>query len=294
MAPLVKDYLPLDTRGNMQKILLLLQPSALVYVQYDLWPNLIWEAHAAGVPQFLISATIQPKSKRYTSALSRSLYRTLYACLDGIFCVTEDDRQRFRSTNPEHPNIQVLGNTRFDSVLDRKRKLAPPAIAPELSGKFVFIAGSSWPPDERCIFPALKEALERYTELVVVLAPHEPSEEHLRHGETFFRDVPPKRLTQFQPGQDALPRMILVDTIGVLSRLYSVADLAYVGGAFTTGVHNVMEPTAMGLPVIFGPKYYNAPEAGELLARELAFTINNSEDFPPLPVRAAGRSRKMS
>ena len=279
MAPLIADYLPLDTASNMRRILLLFQPSTVIYVQYDLWPNLLWEAHAAGVPQYLISATIQPKSKRYTSALSRSLYRTLYACLNGIFCVTEDDRQRFLSTNPEHPNIQVFGNTRFDSVLDRKKKLSPPAIASELSGKFVFIVGSSWPPDERCIFPALKEALEHYEELIVILAPHEPTEEHLKHGETFFQEFSQKRLTQFESGGKARPRVIMVDTIGVLSGLYSVADLAYVGGAFTTGVHNVMEPAAMGLPVLFGPKYENASEAVELRSKKLAFSIASPADF---------------
>ena len=277
--PLVKEYLPLDTVGNMRRLLKMLKPSVIVYVKYDLWPNLIWEAYSAGIPQYLISATLQPKSKRLTSALGRSLYRALYACLNGIFAVTENDRQRFLSTNPEHPNIHVVGDTRFDSVLDRRKKLSPPPLPGYIREKFVFVAGSSWPPDENCIFPALKDALQQYSDLLLLIVPHEPTEEHLQHSETFFKEFTLERLTKLQQNPSQLPRIILGDTVGILSSLYAVGTLAYVGGAFTTGVHNVMEPSAMGLPVIFGPKHYNSPEAVDLLKRGSAFVVNNSEEF---------------
>jgi 3-deoxy-D-manno-octulosonic-acid transferase len=259
-----------------------LRPAVIVYVKYDLWPNLVWEAYKAGIPQYLISATLQPRSKRLTSSIGRSLYRMLYTCLNGIFAVTEDDRQRFLSTNPDHPNIQMVGDTRFDSVLDRKRKLPVPKLPAYIDGKFVFIAGSSWPPDEACIFPALKEALERYSDFFVMIVPHEPTEEHLRNSETFFKDFPLERLTQLNQNPIRSPRIILGDTVGVLSSLYAAGTLAYVGGAFTTGVHNVMEPCAMGLPVIFGPKHYNSPEAIDLLKREIAFTVSHEDEFRTL------------
>jgi 3-deoxy-D-manno-octulosonic-acid transferase len=277
--PVATEYLPLDSLWNMRRIIKALHPVAIVYVKYDLWPNLVWEAHAAGISQYLISATLQPRSKRLISVLGRSLYRTLYACLNGIFAVTDDDRQRFLSTNPDHPNILTVGDTRFDSVLDRKKRLLPPKIPDSIQGKFVFIAGSSWPPDEACIFPALKEALERYPDFFSIIVPHEPTEEHLQNSETFFKDFPLERLTQLNQQPVKPSRIILGDTVGVLSSLYAVGTLAYVGGAFTTGVHNVIEPCAMGLPVIFGPKHYNSPEAVDFLKRGLAFTVNNTADF---------------
>jgi 3-deoxy-D-manno-octulosonic-acid transferase len=280
--PVVIDYLPLDSRWNMRWMIKTLRPAVIVYVKYDLWPNLVWEAYKAGIPQYLISATLQPRSKRLTSSIGRSLYRMLYTCLNGIFAVTEDDRQRFLSTNPDHPNIQMVGDTRFDSVLDRKRKLPVPKLPAYIDGKFVFIAGSSWPPDEACIFPALKEALERYSDFFVMIVPHEPTEEHLRNSETFFKDFPLERLTQLNQNPIRSPRIILGDTVGVLSSLYAAGTLAYVGGAFTTGVHNVMEPCAMGLPVIFGPKHYNSPEAIDLLKREIAFTVSHEDEFRTL------------
>jgi 3-deoxy-D-manno-octulosonic-acid transferase len=283
--PVVTEYLPLDTVGNMRRLLKILQPSVIVYVKYDLWPSLIWEAHKAGIPQYLISATLQPRSKRLTSAIGRSVYRALYACLHGIFAVTEEDRQRFLTTNPDHPNIQTLGDTRLDSVLDRKKRVPLPKIPAYIQEKFVFIAGSSWPPDEACIFPALKEALEQYPDFLAIIVPHEPNEEHLQNSETFFKDFLLERLTQLNQNPTQPPRIILGDTVGILSSLYSVGTLAYVGGAFTTGVHNIMEPCAMGLPVIFGPKHYNSPEAVDLLKRELVFTVKNEHEFRTLLFR---------
>ena len=278
-TPIVREYLPLDTAANMQRMLAVMRPTAIVYVQYDLWPNLLWEARAACVPQFLISATIQPKSHRVASAPARSFYKSLYACLDGIFTVTDDDRRRFLSTNPTHPNIQVVGNTRFDSVLDRKKRVTPPRLPESFGGAFLFIAGSTWPPDEACIFPALRDALERQPNFAAIIAPHEPTPEHLQLIEAFFQGIPQARLTQLPPNAAPPVRLIVVDTVGVLSSLYSAATLAYVGGAFTTGVHNVMEPAAMGLPVIFGPKHYNSAEAVDLLERGAAFSVATSEEF---------------
>jgi 3-deoxy-D-manno-octulosonic-acid transferase len=277
--PVVIDYLPLDLARNMKRFLKKLRASAIVYVNYDLWPNLIWEASAAGIPQYLISAAIQPRSKRFTSAPVRSLYRTVYACLQGIFTVTEQDRQRFLSTNPGHPNIQVLGDTRLDSVMDRKRKLSPPKLPASIQKKFVLIIGSSSPPDEVHIFPPLKEALQHYPNLFLIIVPHEPTEEHLQASETFFRDVPLERFTTLQEKPIQPPRIILVDTVGVLSSLYAVGTLAFVGGGFSPRVHNVMEPCIMGVPVIFGPIYDTSPEAMDLLKRGFAFTVNNSEEF---------------
>ncbi|GAK58042.1 three-deoxy-D-manno-octulosonic-acid transferase domain protein [Candidatus Vecturithrix granuli] len=277
--PVVIEYLPLDFARNMRRLLQKLQPAVIVYVNYDLWPNLIWEAYAAGIPQYLISATIQPRSKRLTSAIARSLYRTLYACLNGIFTVTENDQQRFLATNPEHPNIQVLGDTRFDSVIARKRTLAPPKLPAYIQNKFVIVVGSSSTSDDVQIFPPLKEALQRYTNVFLIIVPHEPTEEYLQNGETFFHDFPGERLTTLQEHPTQAPRIIFVDTVGVLSALYSVGTLAYVGGGFGPRVHNVMEPAVMGLPVIFGPLYDNSPEAIDLLRRGFAFTVKNTEEF---------------
>jgi len=277
--PLVIEYLPFDSSRNMQRLLAMLRPSAVVYVAYDLWPNLIWTAKEIGIPQYLISAAIQPRSRRLTSSFGRSFYRVLYACLDGIFAVTEADRQRFLETCPDHPDIRVVGDTRFDSVMDRKQRISPPKLPDYTHGKFILVVGSSISTDKEHIFGPLKEALERFPNLLLVMVPHEPTEEHLNPCETFFSTFPIERSTRLKKDPATPPRIILVDTIGVLSALYALGTLAYVGGGFGPRVHNVTEPAVMGLPVIFGPIYDNSPEAMDLIKEGVAFAVENRESF---------------
>ncbi len=278
---LLADYLPVDRRHEMRELIGLLRPAVLVYTKYDLWPNLVWEAERAGVPQFLISATLQERSLRLRWPL-RSLYRTLYTALDGIFAVSEDDRARFAAAVPGHPGLAVLGDTRFDSVLARRDALAPPALPSALCEGTVLVVGSSWPPDEARVFPGLREALVRYPALRVLLVPHEIHEAHLREIEAAFGELPLARFTRLDAGHREHLRVLVVDTVGVLAALYAYASLAYVGGAFTTGVHNVLEPAAMGVPPVFGPFYQNSPEAVELVAQGLAFTIREADEFRAL------------
>jgi 3-deoxy-D-manno-octulosonic-acid transferase len=277
--PVVMDYLPLDSAGNMRRILRVLQPACIVYVKYDLWPNLVWQAYKAGIPQYLICAALRPGSRRTRSALARSLYRTVYPCLSGIFTITDDDRQRFLTTCPEHPNVHTAGDTKYDSVLARKRALPPPAFPAYAGERFVVIVGSSWPADETCIGPALREALGRCPDLLLVVVPHEPTEEHLAHSAACFQGLRIERLTQLAPQPAEPPHVILGDTVGILSSLYAIGSLAYVGGGFTTGVHNVTEPAVMGLPVICGPRCDASPEAAELLQQGVAFSISTPQEF---------------
>lgn len=277
--PVVIEYLPFDSVRNMQRLLKLLRPSAIVYVAYDLWPNLIWTAKDAGIPQYLISAAIQPRSRRLTSSFARRFYRTLYACLDGILTVTEADRNRFLETCPGHPDIRVAGDTRFDSIMDRKRRISPPKLPAYADGKFILVVGSSISTDEEHIYGPLKEALDNFPNLLLIMVPHEPTEEHLSPCENFFKAFPVERFTRLQEAPKHPPRIILVDTIGILSALYVRGALAYVGGGFGPRVHNVTEPAVMGLPVIFGPIYDNSPEALDLVKQDVAFAVKNREAF---------------
>lgn len=288
------DYLPLDTRRNARRMLNILRPSALVYLKYDLWPNLLWEAGRRGVPQFLLSATLSERSWRFSSGVGRAMYRTLYAALTGIFPVSEVDAERYRRTHPGHRCIEVLGDTRFDGVLERRKSFdaMPLNIMPLNSmqlnnmqlpvfpeGAVVFVGGSTWPLDEACILPALIEALERYPALVLVLAPHEIEEGHLRSLEARLGDTPPVRLTGLAPGERLESRVLLVDTVGHLAALYSRATLAYVGGAFSGNIHNVLEPAAEGIAVLFGPRHGKDPQAGELIASGGARSIAGGDTF---------------
>ena len=273
---IVSEYLPLDTPFNMRRILAKIQPSCLVFVSYDLWPNLIWTARQQQIPQFLISGMIRPWSWRTRSCWGRNFYRELYQCMTGIYVISAADQQRFQQSIPTHPNLQVLGDTRYDSVVQRREQMKP--LSFPWATHFTLIAGSTWSADEACIFPALKKALREQKDVFLVIAPHEPIEEHLQNSEAYFHEFPLVRWSQVDENSLSA-RILLIDQVGLLAGLYAFAKIAYVGGAFTTGVHNTMEPAAQGIPVFFGPKYKQAQEARQMIEEQIAFSVQNGYEF---------------
>ena len=275
---LAAEFLPVDKIHNNRRLLGLLQPSRLVWVSYDLWPNLVWEAHRQGIPQSLISGIIHAGSLRTVNFIGRSFYHSLYECLEHILTVSEADSQRVLSAIPNHPLVKVMGDTRCDSVLERRNNLEIPQLPHTAKDSFVFVAGSTWPLDETCIFPGLQEALNKFPELFLVLAPHEPTEEHLKNAENFFSGTQMVRWSQVKTASLDV-RILLIDSVGILAGIYHSAKIAYVGGAFTTGVHNILEPAAMGAAVAFGPKHSNSMEALIMLEQKLATTVKNSSEF---------------
>ena len=275
---LAAEFLPVDKIHNIRSLLGLLQPSRLVWVSYDLWPNLVWEANRQGIPQSLISGIIHAGSLRTVNFIGRSFYHSLYECLEHILTVSEADSQRVLSAIPDHPQVKVMGDTRCDSVLERRNNLEIPQLPPAAKDSFVFVAGSTWPLDETCIFPGLQEALNKFPELFLVLAPHEPTEEHLKNAENFFSGTQMVRWSQVNTATLDV-RILLIDSVGILAGIYHSAKTAYVGGAFTTGVHNILEPAAMGAAVAFGPKHSNSMEALIMLEQKLATTVKNSSEF---------------
>jgi 3-deoxy-D-manno-octulosonic-acid transferase len=278
---LATEFLPPDTLWNARRLLGLLQPSRLVWVSYDLWPNLVWEAHKQKIPQSLISAIVHADSRRTGNIVGRSFYHSIYECLEHILTVSEADRQRILSAILEHPKVEVMGDTRCDSVLERRDRLKIPELPQAAKDGFVFVAGSTWPPDEECIFSALKEALTEFPELFLILAPHEPISEYLENAEKHFAGIPLVRWSNISTSPEGV-RILLIDSVGILAGLYHSAKMAYVGGAFTTGVHNILEPVAMGATVAFGPKHDNSAEAMQMLEQKLVNTVKNSAEFRKL------------
>ena len=271
------DYFPLDTHSNINRLLDLIKPSIVVFVKFDLWPNLIWETNKRNIPQFLLSATLHEKSKRVTSSLARSFYGSLYSCLDHILTVTDEDKRLFLESCPAHKSITTIGDTRFDSVLDRKAALKTPELPEFIKSKTVLLLGSIWAADEHHIFPVIIKALKQFPDLFIIAAPHETDDGHINSIEKTFSDFNPTKFTENNLASNS--RVLIVNTVGQLSALYSYASLAYIGGAFSTGVHNTMEPAAMGVPAIFGPFFQNSPEAMNMVAAEKCFSIKNDSEF---------------
>ncbi|MEK9666560.1 MAG: glycosyltransferase N-terminal domain-containing protein [Deltaproteobacteria bacterium] len=273
-----KDYLPIDNHFNALRILAKLQPDALVYVSYDLWPNLVWEAQRKGVPQFLVSALVHQGSWRHSNLIGRSLFSTIYKAMQEIAAISAGDAQRILESYPES-TIKVVGDTRVDSVLSRRDSVVPPVFPKTWNKENVLIGGSIWPADVACLRSVLLEALEELPELRLILVPHEPTEEHVSEIKEIFTSYPIHLWSQGQKEDFAKARVLIVDEIGILSSLYAKANLAFVGGAFTTGVHNIMEPAAFGLPTFFGPRFHNYSTAIRFVEDKLAHSVRNSEEL---------------
>lgn len=278
---LFSDYLPLDTYFNTKRIFNMIMPDAVIFVKFDIWPNIVWEAEGRGVSTFLIDGTLHRKSMRYSNFIGQSFYNSVYMSFKTIGVVSESDLKRFMITSPKHNNVKILGDTRFDQVAFRASQNDPnklPMSMREYKEKLTIICGSTWDADDKHILKPLRDLLEDVSVLNLILVPHEPTPKHIQKYVEYFAAYAPVKLSEIRRGSKG-GRVVLVDEVGCLAEIYRLASVAYVGGAFSTGVHNVMEPSIMGLPTVFGPFYYNSPEAEALVRNNCAFSGAISDDF---------------
>lgn len=275
------DYLPLDTYLNTKLLFHYIKPSMIVFVKFDIWPNIIFESKNKKIPSMLIDATLHRASLRYSNFFGQSFYNSINRCFDLIATVSENDFNRFKITSPKHPNIKVAGDTRYDQVAVRAggNRLNSPLLY-ELKKHKTIICGSTWGPDLKNILNPLKKLMEEENDLYLVLVPHEPNSSNINLLKNEFSKYSPTLFTDVEKGNvQSIARVMIVDTVGTLAEIYKFGFFAYIGGAFTTGVHNVMEPAIMGLPVSFGTFYFNSPEAERLIELGCAFSGSNEEDF---------------
>ena len=278
------DYLPLDHPRDMARLMDLWQPRLLVFVKFDCWPNQVAAAADRGVPVVLAAGSLQPRSARLRP-LAKPLFRDVFNRFAHLGVCTPEDRQRFVEDLGITTPVSVTGDTRVEQVILRYEAARAGETAGrlrELGGR-LFILGSTWPPDEKLWIPVLGDLLASNPELRVVLTPHEPSTDRLESLESSLdrRKIPHRRLSVLMAdpqGGDDPARVILTDSIGVLAEIYRAGHLTYVGGSFTTGVHNTMEPAVASMPVLFGPRIHNAEEAGLLVRRGAGFVLENSQE----------------
>ena len=267
----VADYLPWDTAGHTGRVVGELRPAALVCVRTEVWPLLARATADAGGAVALVNAVLSMSSGRMR-APARWLLAPTYARLDAVGVVHADDGPRFLRMGVAPGRVRLTGDARFDQVWQRVEALRQDAGRIERmralvpAGRPVVVAGSTWPADELHLAQAMRALADRADAPVWVVAPHEPDAAHLDALDATLRgagleSVRLKDAEAGAPVRDA----IVVDRVGVLADLYAVADVAYVGGGFhDQGLHSVVEPAALGVPVVFGPRLGNAREAGDL------------------------------
>jgi len=257
-------YLPVDTPANAKRLVSLVRPDMLMLMRYDFWPNHLLETKKAGA-RLVLAAAVLRKRSHYFRPVLKSFYGSLFRLFDRIYTVSADDTRAFReSFGCMH--AETAGDPRFDQVLQRSMNVAKVShLQPFYENSSVLVAGSVWDRDEAILLPAWQKLEKRP---LLILVPHKVDHENmdrlcrgLTERKIAFRKVSALDRS-FDPEQEAL----VIDQTGYLAELYSLASIAYVGGGFGVNVHNTLEPAVYGIPVLFGPRHRNSPEAVDLAA----------------------------
>ncbi len=272
----IVSYLPMDSPSQVKRFLSYINPSILIFMRYDVWPNLVHQVAKKNIPIFLVDATYNKASGR-ASLLVRSFYREIYSNFAKIITVTDKDRAGFLSLGIPNEKIIVAGDTRYDRVFQKSIEAKNKNLLDKniFEGNPVFVFGSSWDADENIVFPAVSKLISYKFKFKMIVAPHEPTLPHIEGIEKYFN--PAIRTIRFSEmrnysGED----VIIVDSVGILLSLYYYADFAYVGGGFKQ-IHNVLEPAVYGVPVLFGPKHHNSIEAEELVAEGSGLVLHDKK-----------------
>ena len=279
-----KIYLPFDFIWNCNRALKIVNPTKLIFAEYDVWPNFVWCAEKLNITTTLFSARIHSKSKK-NLPLIKIFYKHFYRCIDFIYTISDRDYRGIRTLLADNGSgkslIKVLGNPRYDSVKQSADEYTEQRTKSLINRPTRLIAGSVWPDDENVILNPLVEIMNKQDGLQLYWVPHEPNNKYIEKSlKSFeFRGFKAKLFSDCKNGELDTARLVLVDKVGILSRLYWKGKFAYIGGGFSKGIHNVMEPAMARLPVIMGPKYYNSDAAEELVNNGGGYPITQDTEF---------------
>jgi len=276
-------YLPLDTRTNAKHFLNIVHPDIAIFVKYEFWPNYLEELKLRNIKTLLVSGIFREDQaffKDYGKWMQNSLQT-----FDHFF--VQNEASKILLNNIQFKNVIVAGDTRFDRVseiLERDNSLD--FIKTFKQDKTTIVYGSSWSDDERIYLDYLNSSKN----IKHIIAPHDikPHKiEKLRNSITksvlLFSEKDSKNTAEYD--------VLIIDAIGLLTKIYSYADIAYVGGAFKTGLHNTLEPAVFGIPVVIGPEFQKFQEAVDLVNRKGILTVSNKEIYTTVISKLVGSEK---
>lgn len=281
-------YMPVDTRLNAIRFLRLVRPVMAFFIKYEFWSNFLHILKHRNIPTYSVSSIFR-EDQVFFKWYGRS-YAGVLKCFTRFFVQNEESKRLLEGTGITA--VDVVGDTRFDRVLQIKEaaKQLPiceafrTGVASSQSADVphhdfkVFVAGSSWPPDENIFIPFFNE----HKDWRLLIAPHVIAEEHLKLILSLIKGKKVVRYTQTTPEEAAEADVLIIDCFGLLSSMYNYGDVAYIGGGFGVGIHNTLEAAVWNMPVIFGPNNKKFQEAQGLLKSGGGFEINTYEDFSGL------------
>ena len=276
-----KIYLPFDFYWTIRACLLIVKPKKIIFAGYDVWPNLIWAAKKLNIHSVLFAARFSKKSSK-GFVLVRKFYRDIYNSFSAIYTISNsDNEQLFKIIGKQNqPIIRILGNPRYDQVKTKSDKFTKERTQSVIQRPKRLIFGSMHVEDEKRLLESALGLLNDVKDLSFIWAPHDPSKKNIERIEDFFRssEIHTNRLEDNDVNQ-VDGKVIIVDSIGRLSQLYWDAQIAYIGGGFSSGIHNVMEPAIARLPVFFGPEYSKFHEAEELILKGGGFSVESGAEL---------------
>ena len=267
-------YLPLDSAHNAKKFLEIVQPKLAIFVKYEFWPNLLRELKVRNIETLLVSGIFRENQsffKWYGDWMRKSLLSFSH-----FFVQDENSNQLLNRIN--FNNVTVSGDTRFDRVFEitqQNNKLS--FIEEFIDKKHTVVAGSTWKEDETMLVDYINNKASENEKFII--APHNINAKDIADlknsilkNVVLFSEMDDKNLSEYQ--------VFIIDTVGILTKIYSEADVAYVGGGFTkTGVHNVLEPATFGIPILIGPNYHKFNEVIDLVKNKACFVVDNSKEL---------------
>ncbi|MGN6616600.1 MAG: 3-deoxy-D-manno-octulosonic acid transferase [Ilyomonas sp.] len=267
-------YLPFDTKKNAKKFLVIVNPSLILFVKYEFWYNYLTISKQKQIPLLLISGIFrkdQPFFKWYGD-----LHREMLRCFTHLFVQTEDAALLLRSIQIN--NISISGDTRFDRVSEIVSQFHPiEKIENFCNGRTTIVAGSTWTEDDE----ELDHFVNTRPDIRFIIAPHDISKERLQECRNLYKQS--ILFSEYDMNENNSANTLIIDNIGMLSKLYNYATICYIGGAFgSDGVHNVLEAAVYNKPVVFGPVYEKYVEAAELIEVGGAFSIANALELEEL------------
>ena len=272
-------YLPLDTISNARRFLRLIRPEMAFFIKYEFWYNYLHILKHRQVPVYSVSSIFR-EGQVFFRWYGRQYGRVLN-CFTHFYVQNELSKQLLAKIGLT--NVTITGDTRFDRVLQIKEqaKQLPLVETFVKDAPKVFVAGSSWPPDEEIFL----RYLNAHREWKLIIAPHVIGEDHLQQIEKLLEGRKVIRYTKSQQLSDtevAAAEVLIIDCFGLLSSIYHYGQVAYVGGGFGVSIHNLPEAAVWSIPVIFGPENQKFQEAQELKACKGGFEIKGYEDFAQL------------
>lgn len=266
-------YLPLDIKSNVETFLKLVHPEIAIIVKYEFWPNLLDGLKESKIPTLLISGIFR-ENQFFFKGIG-SWMRNKLKTYTHFFVQDSTSKELLNSYN--FTNVTVSGDTRFDRVAEivtQNNQLQFLDIFKD--NKQTLVAGSTWPDDEKLLVDFINNQANEDEKFII--APHNINSESIQKLITDLK-VKTSLYSDYHIDDLKSSQVFVVDTVGILTKIYSYADIAYVGGGFTNGIHNILEPATFGIPIVIGPKFQKFKEAKDLVNSKACLSVENKEEF---------------